>query len=63
MMSAESDNPPALATCRLCDAETPQLYSLPEKVTIDRYVSGPSCYFCYVRVVGIRPTRRQRIPV
>jgi len=49
----------ALSTCPRCNAGAPRLYGLPEKVLKSLAAPRLACYFCYVRIVGIRPTRRK----
>jgi len=44
--------------CHLCSAPAPRLYTLPARVMLARPAAGPACYFCFIRVVGIKPTRR-----
>ena len=45
--------------CHLCNAPSPRLYTLPPRVSQARPGVGPACYFCFIRVAGIKPTRRQ----
>ena len=45
--------------CGYCRSSAQRLYALPERVAADRHVSGPVCYFCFVRRAGIRPTQRR----
>ena len=45
--------------CYLCNAPAPRLYALPPRVSQARPGAGPACYFCFIRVTGIKPTRRQ----
>ena len=44
--------------CPRCKACAPCLYGLPEKVLASQAAPRTACFFCYVRIVGIRPTRR-----
>lgn len=48
--------------CPRCTAKTPHLYTLPERVLMSRAAPRAACYFCYVRTVGIKPTRRRLVP-
>jgi len=48
-----------MGTCPRCNAGAPRLYGLPEKVLKSQAAPRAACYFCYVRIVGIRPTRRK----
>jgi hypothetical protein len=48
-----------LVECRYCTAPASRLYSLPPRVRPERRGAGPACYFCFIRVTGIKPTRRQ----
>lgn len=45
--------------CHLCNAPVPRVYALPPRVSQARPGAGPACYFCFIRVTGIKPTRRQ----
>ena len=45
--------------CHLCNAPAPRLYALPPRIRQARPSAGPACYFCFIRVTGIKPTRRQ----
>ena len=47
--------------CQLCNAPAPRLYALPPRVRQARPNVGSACYFCYIRVTGIKPTRRQLV--
>jgi hypothetical protein len=46
-------------TCPRCNADAPRLYGLPEQVLKSLAAPRAACYFCYVRIVGIKPTRRK----
>jgi hypothetical protein len=48
----------APGVCPRCNASAPCLYGLPEKVLGSEAAPRAACFFCYVRIVGIRPTRR-----
>jgi hypothetical protein len=48
--------------CPRCNAGASCLYVLPEKVLKSKAAPRSACYFCYVRVVGIKPTRRLVVP-
>jgi len=48
-----------MSPCPRCSAVAPRLYGLPEKVLKSHAAPRAACYFCFVRVVGIKPTRRQ----
>ena len=50
-----------LVECRYCTAPASRLYSLPPRVRPERRGAGPACYFCFLRVTGIKPTRRQLV--
>lgn len=52
----------AKSACPRCNAGAPRLYGLPEKVLKSQAAPRAACYFCYVRIVGIKPTRRQAVP-
>jgi hypothetical protein len=47
------------SACPWCDGGAPRLYELPEKARLSQAAPRAACYFCYVRLVGIKPTRRQ----
>jgi hypothetical protein len=47
------------SACPRCHAGAPRLYGLPEKVLKSLAAPRTACYFCFVRMVGIKPTRRQ----
>ena len=47
--------------CPRCNARAPRLYRLPEKALLSRAAPPAACSFCYVRLVGITPTRRQLV--
>jgi hypothetical protein len=48
-----------MSRCPRCTAGAPRLYGLPEKVLKSLAAPRAACYFCYVRIVGIKPTRRK----
>jgi hypothetical protein len=50
------------AMCPRCQSRAPRVYGLPEKVLKSQAAPRLACYFCFVRIVGIKPTRRQSIP-
>ena len=50
-----------LEECRYCTSPAPRLYTLPSRVRPERRAAGPACYFCFIRVAGIKPTRRQLV--
>ena len=50
-----------LNECRMCNAPTPRLYTLPQRARHNGRVAGPACYFCFIRATGIKPTRRQLV--
>jgi len=47
------------SACPGCYAVVPRLYGLPEKVLKSLVAPRVACYFCFLRMVGIKPTRRQ----
>ena len=57
-----ADKAGARGVCPRCDGTVPRLYGIPERALTSRGTPGPACYFCFVRIVGIRPTRRQLVP-
>jgi DNA-binding response OmpR family regulator len=52
----------AASAVRRCTARVPRVYELPERVLVSRAAPRAACYFCYVRTVGIKPTRRRLVP-
>ena len=50
-----------LNECRMCNAPSPRLYTLPPRARHNGRVAGPACYFCFIRATGIKPTRRQQV--
>ena len=51
-----------LNECRYCNAPASRLYVLPPRVRLENRASGPACYFCFIRVAGIKPTRKHLSP-
>lgn len=49
-------------TCPLCNAETTTLYDLARVRTRRWPTDQAACYFCYLRLTGQRPRRRERVP-
>jgi hypothetical protein len=47
------------SACPWCNIGAPRLYGLPEKVLKSQVAPRAACYFCFVRIVGIKPARRQ----
>lgn len=45
--------------CPFCDAETSRLYGLPESAFRPHQTIRAACYFCFLRLTGLRPKRRQ----
>jgi hypothetical protein len=45
--------------CQLCNAPAPRMYVLPPRIRQARPAARSACYFCFIRVTGIKPTRRQ----
>jgi hypothetical protein len=48
---------PAAVRCPFCSAASPHVYTLPERVTGRLPHVRPACYFCYIKLTGIKPTR------
>ena len=48
-------------SCPRCDSVAPHLFTLPAKVITSLAAPPSACYFCFLRIVGIKPTRRQRV--
>jgi hypothetical protein len=51
-----------IRACPRCGGGAPRLYGLPDKVLKSHAAPRSACYFCFVRVVGIKPTRRLVVP-
>lgn len=47
--------------CPFCNRPAPQLYVLPPRATRGRR-AAPACYFCFLRLAGIKPNRRHLAP-
>lgn len=56
MVVARAD---VIMSCPQCTGDAPRLYGLPEKVLKSLAAPRAACYFCYVKLVGIKPTRRK----
>jgi hypothetical protein len=50
-----------MATCQMCNAPSPRLYTVPAKSLRGRRIDGSACYFCYIRTTGIKPTRSKLV--
>lgn len=48
-------------SCPLCNAPAPGLYELPTRVARRLPLVRPACYFCYIRMAGIKPTRSRLV--
>jgi hypothetical protein len=44
-------------SCPFCSTPAPHVYSLPTRVANRLPRVRPACYFCYIRMTGIKPTR------
>lgn len=53
----------AAATCPFCSSSAPRLYELPARAIRVRQQDRPACYFCYLRMTGIKPTRSRIAPL
>ena len=47
--------------CPYCDADTSKLYGLPESAVRPHQTTRIACYFCFLRLTGLRPKRRQLV--
>jgi hypothetical protein len=47
--------------CTFCNAPAPGLYVLPARVARRLPLVRPACYFCFIRISGIRPTRSRLV--
>lgn len=47
----------AATPCPFCSAPSPRVYTLPTRVAKRLPMVRPACYFCYIRMTGIKPTR------
>jgi hypothetical protein len=50
------------ARCERCEAEAPELYRPPPGKQLGPRPPGALCYFCFVRLVGTKPTRGSVVP-
>ncbi|MFN8637123.1 MAG: hypothetical protein U0893_25020 [Chloroflexota bacterium] len=48
------------ADCPSCNAPASRIYSLPTHRARGRRVAA-ACYFCYIRITGIKPTRSRLV--
>ena len=51
-----------LAPCGLCQVASARLYVVPQARRRTDQAPRAVCYFCYLRVVGIKPRQRQIVP-
>jgi hypothetical protein len=49
--------------CPFCSAPAPGVYALPPRVSREHPHGRPACYFCYIRMAGIKPTRSSLVSV
>jgi hypothetical protein len=49
--------------CPFCSAPAPGVYALPPRVSREHPYVRPACYFCYIRMAGIKPTRSRLVSV
>lgn len=49
---------PTAGECAFCNSPAPRLYLLPPRAQVSRQRVGPACYFCFLRLAAIKPTRR-----
>ena len=54
--------PRRVKLCDLCDGPSARLYTVPAKQRPSDQAPASVCYFCYLRVVGIKPYPRQIVP-
>jgi len=47
--------------CAQCQQKNAQLYRIPEAKRRGPHAAAIVCYFCYLRLLGIRPTRSQQV--
>jgi hypothetical protein len=47
----------AAVSCPFCSTPAPCVYTLPPRVANTLPLIRPACYFCYIRMAGIKPTR------
>jgi hypothetical protein len=50
-----------LDVCPFCDAATSRLYDLPDAAVRPHHHTRIACYFCFLRITGLRPKRRQLV--
>jgi hypothetical protein len=46
------------SACTFCGSLWPRLYILPSRTVQQRCHNGPICYFCFVKMAGVKPTRK-----
>ena len=51
----------AVIICPFCSAPAPGLYELPTRIVRTHQRVRPACYFCYIRMSGIKPTRSRLV--
>jgi hypothetical protein len=51
----------ARQACEYCDADTSRLYGLPDSAVRPHQTARVACYFCFLRLTGLRPKRRQLV--
>ena len=49
--------------CPFCSAPAPRVYALPPRISREHPQVRPACYFCYIRMAGIKPTRSRLVSV
>jgi hypothetical protein len=47
--------------CPFCSATALHVYALPSRVSRELPHVRPACYFCYIRMAGIKPTRSRLV--
>jgi len=57
-----TSNSSANTTCTFCNFPAPRLYVLPPRVATTRTTAGPACYFCFIKMTGIKPNRSRLSP-
>ena len=50
-----------VVVCPFCSAPAPRVYALPPRISREHPRVRPACYFCYIRMAGIKPTRSRLI--
>lgn len=56
-----SVRPSTDAFCAFCSSAAARVYELPTRVARTLPLVRPACYFCFLRMAGIKPTRTRLV--